>query len=191
MADNKQVKSVGEFWVASQLAKRGWAAALTRDGLERTDILAVRTEGTRSQVEIQVKTARGSGDKVSWFLGLKAQLPPEHEHEWFVLVITDKDLDVQERAFIVPRLHLSAMAWMRHKEWLTEEGIPVGRRNVGVEHSRVQALYFSKYENRWDLLGTPASEVPVLFESKYRQLAQNPLVGLPDRHPWKDSIPEW
>jgi hypothetical protein len=41
-------KNAGEHWVCSVLSRYGWAAALTRDGLERTDILAVQTEGPRA-----------------------------------------------------------------------------------------------------------------------------------------------
>ena len=52
MADTKQVKTVGEHHVAAELARRGWAPALTRDGLERTDILAVHPgSGERRQIE--------------------------------------------------------------------------------------------------------------------------------------------
>lgn len=43
MSDTQMTKSVGEHWVCAELARRGWAPALTRDGLERTDILAVGT----------------------------------------------------------------------------------------------------------------------------------------------------
>jgi hypothetical protein len=39
--DTKMIKTVGEHWVCATLARYGWAPALTRDGLERTDILAV------------------------------------------------------------------------------------------------------------------------------------------------------
>ena len=43
VSDTKAVKSVGEFWTCCKLAMNGWAPALTRDGLERTDILAERS----------------------------------------------------------------------------------------------------------------------------------------------------
>ena len=43
VSDTKAVKSVGEFWTCCKLAMNGWAPALTRDGLERTDILAEAT----------------------------------------------------------------------------------------------------------------------------------------------------
>jgi len=55
VADTKQTKTIGEHHVASELARRGWAPALTRDGLERTDILAVHTKpASRRMVEVQV-----------------------------------------------------------------------------------------------------------------------------------------
>jgi hypothetical protein len=49
--DTKQTKTIGEHHVASELARRGWAPALTRDGLERTDILAVLTEGLSRRLD--------------------------------------------------------------------------------------------------------------------------------------------
>jgi hypothetical protein len=44
MVDTKLLKSAGEHWLCGVLAGFGWAAALTRDGLERTDIVAVHSE---------------------------------------------------------------------------------------------------------------------------------------------------
>jgi hypothetical protein len=56
--DYKMIKSAGEHWVCATLARHGWAPALTRDGLERTDILAVSTKlAERPVIEMQVKTA--------------------------------------------------------------------------------------------------------------------------------------
>ncbi len=88
MVDTKQTKTFGEHHVAAELARRGWAPALTRDGLERTDVLAVLTEPeNRRLVEIQVKTARGGRwDSISWPLGQRSQSPSQHEREYFVLV---------------------------------------------------------------------------------------------------------
>jgi hypothetical protein len=75
MVDTKMVKTVGEHWVCSALARYGWAPALTRDGIERTDILAVATHlENRPTVEIQVKTATQRGKGASWPLGLNAQI---------------------------------------------------------------------------------------------------------------------
>ena len=114
------------------LARFDWAPALTRDGLERTDILAVHTKGDRPMVEVQVKSIRGSGDKASWPLSPHSQSPALHDREWFVLVAIPVDPLKPIRNFVVPRDHVAAAAWIEHMNWLTEPGIAAGKRNVSV-----------------------------------------------------------
>lgn len=73
--DYKMIKSAGEHWVCATLARHGWAPALTRDGLERTDIVAVSTKlAERPVIEMQVKTASQRGEATKWVLGTKAQI---------------------------------------------------------------------------------------------------------------------
>jgi hypothetical protein len=91
MADTKMTKSAGEHWVCSVLAQLGWGAALTRDGLERTDILAVQTDGDRRMVEIQVKAARDNGPQTNWVISEKAQQFARSDREWFAFVILPAD----------------------------------------------------------------------------------------------------
>jgi hypothetical protein len=51
--------AAGEYYVAAELSRRGWAASITPKGVERNDVLAQHVE-TRAVVAIQVKTwARG------------------------------------------------------------------------------------------------------------------------------------
>lgn len=189
--DTKQTKSIGEHWVASELARRDWAPALTRDGLERTDILAVRTVGERMQIEVQVKSALASGPRASWPLGLKAQQPPLHDFEWFVMVAADPDVTQPLCGFVIPRAHVAAAAWIAHMEWLTDPEAPAGKRNAGVDRSRVFLPDFSGYEGRWDLLECPTTEAPVLLPSRFHDYALLDRVGLPPMHPWRDGLPEW
>ena len=75
VADTKQTKSVGEHHMCAMLARLDWAPALTRDGLARTDILAVHTDGDRPMIEVQVKSIRGASDSVSWPLGPEVSEP--------------------------------------------------------------------------------------------------------------------
>lgn len=193
MVDTKQTKTVGEHHVASELARRGWAPALTRDGLERTDILAVDTVGAqRRQIEIQVKTARGSRmDRVSWPLGAKTQTPSAHEREYFVLVAVPDDDSAVLRDFVVPRSHVAAAAWISHMNWLTEPGVAAGQRNAPVDRARVPLPIFEQYENRWDLLHVDESEAPVLLPAIYREYALDARVGLPEAHAWHVELPTW
>ncbi|MCI9889426.1 hypothetical protein JT358_13300 [Micrococcales bacterium 31B] len=193
MADTKQTKTIGEHHVAAELARRGWAPAMTRDGLERTDILAVLSDPqNRRLVEIQVKTARGANwHKLNWPLGKKSQAPSQHQREYFVMVAVPLDLTVSLRCFVVPRTHIAAAAWIGHMAWLTEPGVESGKRNAPVEQSRVPLASLVQYENRWDLLLQDEAEAPVLLPAHYRDLAQDPRVGLPEGHAWQSELPLW
>ncbi len=193
MADTKQTKTIGEHHVAAELARRGWAPAMTRDGIERTDILAVLTdEGQRRMVEIQVKAARGPKlDHISWPLGPKSQDPVSAEHEFFVLVAIPDDLGLAPRSFVVPRRHIAAAAWIEHMRWLTDPTAKPGARNVGVDRARSMLSTFARYEDRWDLLLNQQSEAPVLLPPAFREWAQLKEVRLPPKHPWLRKLPEW
>lgn len=191
MADTKQTKTIGEHWVASELARRGWAPAFTRDGLARTDILAVHTSPERPMIEVQVKASIGSPSKVSWPLGEKSQQPPSSEREWFVLCAIDRDVHQPVRGYVVPRAHVAAAAWIAHMAWLTDPGAPAGKRNAPVERSRVGVADFAGYEGRWDLLEDSAYSAPVLLPKRFRDFAQDPRIDLPRDHPWKDDLPVW
>ncbi|MEJ9079325.1 hypothetical protein WKY82_12945 [Gordonia malaquae] len=181
MADTKQTKTVGEHHVVAELARRGWAQALTRDGLERTDILAVDIISSAwRQIEVQVKAARGkSMSRVSWPIGAKAQVPSAHPREYFVFVAIPDDDTLPLRDFIVPRSHAAAAAWISHMNWLTEPAVPAGQRNAPVDRSRVSLGIFERYEGRWDLLHVDEQNAPVLLPPVYRDYASEERVGLP------------
>jgi hypothetical protein len=192
VADTKQTKTIGEHAVAAELARRGWAPALTRDGLERTDILAVELAGNRTLVEVQVKAARGRGPRLSWPLGEKSQQPALHPREWFVMVAIDELVSEPLRFFIVPRDHVAAAAWIEHMNWLTAPGIAPGVRNVGPERSRVTLPTFAGYENAWSSLGEPTDETPILLPPTFHGYAEETeRVGLPPGHPWTNNLPSW
>jgi hypothetical protein len=190
MFDTKMTKSAGEHWVCSILSQHGWGVALTRDGLERTDILAVHTiDPDRPMVEVQVKSLQHAGHRSSWPLGTKAQIPARSGREWFVLVLLGKTPTDRPRAFVVPRDHVAAAAWIQHMAWLNEPGVPAGQRNVGPDRSRVEVSVFERYEERWDLLLSSAHDAPILLPTRHWHLAQDSSVALPPDHPWRTRLP--
>lgn len=192
--DTKLTKSIGEHHVCAELARHGWAAALTRDGLARTDILAVQADDDerRTLVELQVKTTVHSGAKISWLLGEKSQMAAVASREWFVLVAAPADLDTPVRSFVVPRDHVAAAAWIGHQSWLTDPTAQPGKRNAHVSQSRVGADVFAAYEGRWDLLDSEhTDEVPVMLPTWMRTNSMLDRVGLPAGHPWKSALPDW
>ncbi|MBM7026489.1 hypothetical protein [Clavibacter zhangzhiyongii] len=193
MADTKQTKTIGEHYVAAELARRGWAPAMTRDGIARTDILAVKADDARRpMIEVQVKAARGPRfERISWPLGLKSQEPAKQEGEFFVLVAIPDDEALMPRCFVVPRDHIAAAAYMAHQDWLLDPLAKAGKRNATVARSRVSVPTFERYEGRWDLLEHGQSSAPVLLDGRFHALASDPRVGLPPAHPWHHSLPSW
>ena len=188
MADNKLIKSAGEHWVCSVLSRLGWAAALTRDGVERTDILAANLDG--KHISVQVKTTQ-EWKNPKFMFGQKGCEPSRSPQEWFVLVALGRGEWEAPRAFVVPRDHAAAGAWIRHMEWLTNPSVKPGKRNSSLGQNRIDAWMFERYEQRWDLLASEANKVAVLLPPRCRTLATEKRVGLPKDHPWRSRKPKW
>src|SRR3954447_1374892 len=124
--DNKLTGSAGEQHVCSMLARYGWAASLTRDGLERTDVLAVHS-ATREMVEVQVKTVRSG----NWMLGRKGTLPDRSGREWYVFVKLGAPPGLPECS-VVPRDHVAAATWIGHRAGSPSPESRVGHRAVSL-----------------------------------------------------------
>ena len=189
LPDNKLTKSIGEHWVCSVLAGYGWSVALTRDGIERTDILATHTTTSRA-IEVQVKTASHM-PKPNWLVGRKGLEPARSDREWFVMIALGPTPCSAHMAFVVPRNHVAAGAYIGHMNWLTDPTAPPGKRHAPVEQARILLETIRGYENRWDLLLDSADRAPVLLPSAFRTYAKDPRVGLPDGHPWKTRLPRF
>ena len=156
MPDRKLRGSAGEHLVCGVLAQLNWAAALTREGVARTDVLAVNVETSRT-VTVQVKTTScKTGQRASWTLGLKDVLAAKAPSEWYVLVKLEGPAPAQTRYFVVPRDHVAVAAWIVHQNWLTD---PEARRprKATQAQARVNETVFVGYEDRWDLLNKPAN----------------------------------
>jgi hypothetical protein len=171
--------------VCSALAQEDWAASLTRDGVERTDVLAVHSE-TREMVEVQVKTS-ATHAKPSWRLG---EVPlARSEREWYVLVALGGSVRERPRCFVVPRDHVAAGAWINHNAWLTAPDVPAGKRNAPMSHARAGVEVWNDYEERWELLRERGDEVPVFLPSWMREASLLDRIGLPPEHPWRGAMP--
>lgn len=172
------------------LARYGWAASVTRDGLARTDVLAVHTV-TRRMVEVQVKTIRVGA---SWPLGNKGLVTSDNDHEWYVFVRLGKPPVVPE-TWIVPRNHVAAATWVQHMAWLHDPTATPGKRNVGVDRSRVHEETFNAYRDRWDDLHHPTEDLAVRLPSWMQDWldvhADDDALRLPANHPWWRAKPRW
>jgi hypothetical protein len=185
--DTKLTGSAGEHHVCSMLARYGWAASLTRDGLERTDVLAVHST-ERHMIEVQVKTVRTG----SWILGRKGTLADRSGREWYVFVKLGAAPGLPE-SYVVPRDHVAAATWIGHQAWLTDPNVRKGERNAPIEAARISADVWANYRDAWNQLGKDARLTPVRLPLWMREALELERVGLPPGHPWHDRgcIPDW
>jgi hypothetical protein len=184
--DTKLSGSAGEHYVCSMLARAGWAASLTRDGLARTDILAVQATGERRMIEVQVKTIREG----TWPLGRKGTEGALSDREWYAFVRLGPVPD-RPRTWVVPRDHVAAATWIAHMGWLTDPTAKPEARNAGVESARLGLNDFARYEDRWDLLNSSAFDAPVMLDEWMLDAIDDPVVGLPEGHRWRDGTPDF
>ncbi len=185
--DTKLTASAGEHYVCSMLARYGWAASLTRDGLERTDVVAVHSV-ERNMIEVQVKTVRTG----SWMLGRKGTMEDLSGREWYVFVKLGPPPTLPE-SYVVPRDHVAAATWIGHRAWLTDPRVASGKRNTPLEMARIAAEVWAGYREAWYQLGPDARRIPVRLPLWMREAMDLQRVGLPPDHRWNDrgSIPEW
>jgi hypothetical protein len=188
VTDTKLVKSAGEHWACTVLSRLGWAVALTRDGLARTDVLGVHPP-TGRMIEVQVKASSPSSTR--FMLGAKGCDPAITDREWYVLVALPAVEWESARTYVVPRDHVAAATWIEHQEWLTNPNAAAGKRNTPIAGARVNAWVFARYEQRWDLLDLPTSEVPVMLPPRFREWGLGDRVGLRPDHPWSSDMPSW
>lgn len=184
MPDHKLTKSIGEHYVCAVLAQLGWAASLTRDGLKRTDILAVNEAGDVVQVQVKTSTTR---PEPNWQVG---EIAPGRSGEWYVLVGLGETVTARPSFWVVPREHLRAAAWIGHHHWRYDPQVTQGRRNTPISRARLKAGDVAGYREAWGLLNVPTP--PVLLGRSMREHAEAYWVPLPpEGKPWSELLPEW
>ena len=145
MGENKiSTGNAGEYFVAGELERRGFTAAVPMSNTKDFDILAINRESYK-QIAIQVKTTRYK-QKV-WSLGVKNE-NIVGDNIMYIFVSLN-ELDIPEY-HIVPSKVVSETVKKSHQEWLNTPG------KRGQKHNDNPMRKFSdiddKYLNRWDLL---------------------------------------
>ncbi|GAA4755064.1 hypothetical protein GCM10025783_30260 [Amnibacterium soli] len=191
---NQLTGLAGEHWVCSMLARHGWAVSLTRDGMERTDILGVKAiGGERRVIEVQVKTAsdRGADLDTSLRLGKHGSDVARSKHEWFALVLMPSPAKaLSPRTFIVPRDHVNAARAITYGQWRFDPEHE-GKRTTTLTSALTRLWPFADYEGAWELLDLETPQVDVRLDSRLQEWLQLDYVHLPDGHPWQKSKTPW
>ncbi|MDR0985729.1 MAG: hypothetical protein LBL60_02145 [Mycoplasmataceae bacterium] len=149
--------TAAEYFVAGELSRRLWHAALTIKNAEHADILC--TNGKKT-VQIQVKSTYDKPKTKSFLLG-------ESNQDWigddkfyvFVNLDTkyikngdtqtfDKNSICKNEYFIVPSNVVSKNIAIHHKQYVDRGGKDTPLREFG----KNQEDNIASYENNWDLL---------------------------------------
>lgn len=169
----------GEFYVAAELTRRLWAASVTPQGVERTDVLAQHLE-TRKVLAIQVKTSHSD----HFHMSKKLEEPTDTEYEWIILVSLRSDGERPE-FYVVPRNVIAALMWVGRYRWLaapSRSGRPHKDARPVVVADRVK-----QYHERWSWLHKPTSEIPYCLPDWFYGPDGVDKYGLPPGHPESPS----
>ena len=168
--------AAGEFFVAAELARRGWRPSITPRGVERTDVLAQHSESGRL-VALQVKTATTNAFR----LGLKDEQPAYAPNEWFVLVALG-DAKARPRYYVLPTDVVAGWLYVDHRIWLEgtkRDGTP--RKDTPIRAIRIAEIDVV-YEEAWDLLNAPADKAPVRVPHQILERGASDICW-PEHHP--------
>lgn len=136
--------NAGEFFVAGELERHGFTAAVPMSNVKDFDILAINRE-TYKQFAIQVKTARYKQKK--WVLNKKSE--DLQGDNIFYIFVSLNELDVPDY-HIVPSRIVAETVKKSHQDWLKSPG------KKGQQHNDNPVRNFldteNAYLNRWDLL---------------------------------------
>lgn len=125
MKFSKQLTGVsGEYYVAAEISRRGYLAAITLRNSDSTDILVSDIEG-KNHISIQVKTTR---NKLKWLLHQKVE-NDKFQKKYYVFVSIPDDLTKPPVYFIINSISLANRIYYGHRQWLSEPGKNGNQRN--------------------------------------------------------------
>ena len=170
------VGAAGEYYVLSQLLRRGWIAALAPDGAPNMDIL-VTDENSHKLCAIQVKTRRDTGKDKGWHMKPKHEMMTADDL-FYVFVDVGKQPADPTTCYILPSKVVADCIQRCHHVWLDTPG----RNNRPHKDSNVRQLlpdysfikptsehgrgvvdqyrsgWLTDYRENWGVLGLPTAD---------------------------------
>ena len=144
--DNISIGNCGEYFVAAELERRGFTAAVPMSNTKDFDVLAI-SRATNKQYAIQVKTT--SYGRYKWMLNKKAETL--RADNIFYVFVHLHELDSPEY-FIIPSEVVAKEIYNGYKWWLTQttkSGKP--HKDNPLRNFTIKGE-FEKYKNAWHLL---------------------------------------
>lgn len=144
---SKQLSGIsGEYFVAAELSRRGFLAAITLRNSESIDILA-NSILTNKQICFQVKTSQR---KRKWPLSEKVE--KDKSKNKIYIFVNLLDINSLPEYFLIDAISLSTIIEDGHKKWL----LTPNKKNEA--HNNTTFREFNdisgKYKNNWEILET-------------------------------------
>ncbi len=147
-ARNQLTARAGEYFVASELNRRGAYAITFAGNMPKIDILATDLNRTRT-VSIQVKTRRTGSWQASIDEGQPCGRKPNERHFWVFADLSDSE--APPSYYVVPRWWIQNNIYRVHKASLAKHG---DRRKVNPKskHHSIDVSRIEQWKDRWDIL---------------------------------------
>lgn len=144
--------STSQYYVAAELSRRGWIAAVTLGNSPHTDILCSNASGTLA-VQIQVKTFQLVPDKGSKCpVGLKAEIDYGRRFFW-VLVGIPADLEGRPIYYVIPSAKMKKHVVAAHQIFVKKTGKTNRFRAVRTPPDKGRDGWsIKRFAERWDLI---------------------------------------
>lgn len=141
---NISTGNCGEYFVAAELERRGFTAAVPMSNTKDFDILAINRENNK-QIAIQVKTTKYK--RKEWTLSSKNE--NIYEKNIFYVFVSLNELDNPEY-HIVPSNIVAKEIKQSHSEWLNT----LGRKGQKHKDNPIRKFndFNDKYLNNWNCL---------------------------------------
>lgn len=133
----------GEYFVAAELSRRGFIAAVTLRNTRGADILVSRTDSEKSAT-IQVKTIQTGN--VEWVLSQSDEIPKKGNHYYVFVALNGCEAPEYH---VVPGEEVAQWCADFHVKYMSE------RKKDGSKKKDTTMRVFrpgEKYRNRWDLI---------------------------------------
>ena len=144
----------GEYFVAAELERRGFTAAVPMSNTKDFDILAINRE-TQRQIAIQVKTNRGKGKQ--WILNKKSE-KLQGDNIYYVLISLN-ELEYPEYYIVESKLVAKSVA-EGYKLWIQNDGKNGKRQETPMrkftfnssKYDNILCLKAEDFKDNWDKL---------------------------------------
>jgi hypothetical protein len=169
--DSTLLGAAGEYFVMSELLRRGFIAALAPQGVPNSDIVVTNLSGDKL-CTIQVKSRRDIGSDGGW------HMKPKHadltgNQLFYCFVDFGASIEALPVVYVLPSKIVAKAIGDSHVAWLSTLGAKGQKRNdsnvrrllpnyanayLGMVNPYPQG-WLEPYKNAWDLLGLAPSEL--------------------------------